>query len=913
MAESGLRHGRGSALWKYWVHGEGAAKIGWGTDGSFDRCVRLVGAEVEDPKVSIKGLCANLHKDATGEWPAEKGVPSDMETVTAAGYARIRFAGYVAPVDQLTGDRRTFAAGALRSRPLPQPMSFQAKSVPGHQESVVVGRIDMFEARALGWWAQGEFLDPGLVPEVAKAIYLLQQKVIGPSVDLEPGTYTYEERPYPGDPNGRPLMRVLEGTCAGFTLVARPAFSGLILAVEDGDTDLWEPDIQVSVEDEIQEAILASAGCFFTVNTSTWQNMPIGERETEFNADDAITRLAEWSGGDPAKFRRGFLYQDKSGDPGARETYRLPVADVYNGKLVLVPRAVFSAAALLSGAHGGLRDVSEPDVNELQRVVTDIYASLADHFSDDRIRPPWTRGGRQDAVDATASSLVEHFMTYDMVTGQPINGAMVALVPDQESVERLALDPAMTGAQPASEMHLTVCCFDDASALSASERAAFLDGAEAVASAYEPINADAFGTALLNPQSDTPCWVYLVSGLSVDRIARSLWAYVGSSQDQKVPWLSHVTAAYYSGDLTWETAGKLGPVRFDRIRVAYGDQVTDFPLGIRADMPGPQEEPMVQPDTYFASNPKEPYGDVTYADPGYQEDGKRRYPIDTAEHVRAAWSYINKEKNAALYSPGDLKKVKDRIKAAAKKFKIQISDEAATASLIASFLPARPPASWFSNPTFTKPTALRVTDTGQVFGHLASWNTCHTSFSDKCVMAPRTATDYAYFKTGEVLCDNGAMVPAGRVTVGTGHAHPTLGMVPAVAHYDNTGTAVAAVSVGEDRFGIWVAGAIVSDAPEALVAALRLSPLSGDWRRVGGNLELVAALAVNSPGFPVIREQDERTYSLCAAGIVNSEVEENYSADDARPGEKLQAVDEYLGGLLSRDRAQRVKAMLGRE
>lgn len=61
-----------------------------------------------------------------------------------------------------------------------------------------------------------------------------------------------------------------------------------------------------------------------------------------------------------------------------------------------------------------------------------------------------------------------------------------------------------------------------------------------------------------------------------------------------------------------------------------------------------------------------PYGDVEYAD---REDGK--YPIDTAEHCRAAWSYVNMPKNAAVL--GDkLAAVKDRIKAACKKFGIDI-------------------------------------------------------------------------------------------------------------------------------------------------------------------------------------------------------------------------------------------------
>jgi hypothetical protein len=62
---------------------------------------------------------------------------------------------------------------------------------------------------------------------------------------------------------------------------------------------------------------------------------------------------------------------------------------------------------------------------------------------------------------------------------------------------------------------------------------------------------------------------------------------------------------------------------------------------------------------------KKPYGNVRYADPGYR--GKARYPIDTPEHVRAAWSYINQKKNAAKYSPEELAKIKAAIKRAMKK------------------------------------------------------------------------------------------------------------------------------------------------------------------------------------------------------------------------------------------------------
>ena len=67
-------------LRNYWTRGGGAAKIRWGTDGSFNRCVRLLGKHVTRPQ----GLCAEYHKEATGESPAEKGVESAMTTPLVA-------------------------------------------------------------------------------------------------------------------------------------------------------------------------------------------------------------------------------------------------------------------------------------------------------------------------------------------------------------------------------------------------------------------------------------------------------------------------------------------------------------------------------------------------------------------------------------------------------------------------------------------------------------------------------------------------------------------------------------------------------------------------------------------------------------------------------------------------------------
>lgn len=67
---------------------------------------------------------------------------------------------------------------------------------------------------------------------------------------------------------------------------------------------------------------------------------------------------------------------------------------------------------------------------------------------------------------------------------------------------------------------------------------------------------------------------------------------------------------------------------------------------------------------------KKPYGDVKYADPGYQDDKKKRYPLDTAAHVKAAASYFGMEKNRSKYTAEQQKKIDAAIKAAEKKLGI---------------------------------------------------------------------------------------------------------------------------------------------------------------------------------------------------------------------------------------------------
>jgi 2'-5' RNA ligase len=189
--------------------------------------------------------------------------------------------------------------------------------------------------------------------------------------------------------------------------------------------------------------------------------------------------------------------------------------------------------------------------------------------------------------------------------------------------------------------------------------------------------------------------------------------------------------------------------------------------------------------------------------------------------------------------------------------------------------PDLPPVEWFTDPGLDGPTPLQIDpESGRIFGHIATWGTCHIGISKRCTPPPRSKSDYAYFNVGALRAledDAVRTVGVGHLTMNTGHASLSASMAETMAHYDNTGTVAADVAAGEDRHGIWVAGRLRPELPEEDVHRLLAAPPSGDWRSRDGALELVGVLAVNVPGYPVPRARvasgaPETPFALVAAG-----------------------------------------------
>lgn len=198
-----------------------------------------------------------------------------------------------------------------------------------------------------------------------------------------------------------------------------------------------------------------------------------------------------------------------------------------------------------------------------------------------RLRDLRANGGTEDA---TRSQILRAQVDH--------TGAMVALVPSEVDAQHLAID----GGELVDDLHLTLFYLGDAKDISPADRKAVVGAVKAVVArrSVAAMPGQVFGAALWNPQGDEPAWVLNV-GDPQERSAGQdslavLRRAVGDAlaygvpglrmPRQHSPWSAHVCLAY-GADSTdaEEMAQRVGPVTFDRIRVAFGGTVTDIPLG----------------------------------------------------------------------------------------------------------------------------------------------------------------------------------------------------------------------------------------------------------------------------------------------------------------------------------------------
>lgn len=131
-----------------------------------------------------------------------------------------------------------------------------------------------------------------------------------------------------------------------------------------------------------------------------FQDLPLADRDREWDSSAAIERVRRWASRDGSgekdkidwsRYRRAFVWYDAD-NPENFGSYKLPIADVIDGQLRAVPRAIFAAAAAVQGARGGV-DVPEDDLPAIRRHLARYYEKLGE-------TPPWEREDSLDQIVA---------------------------------------------------------------------------------------------------------------------------------------------------------------------------------------------------------------------------------------------------------------------------------------------------------------------------------------------------------------------------------------------------------------------------------------------------------------------------------------------------------------------------------
>jgi hypothetical protein len=117
-----------------------------------------------------------------------------------------------------------------------------------------------------------------------------------------------------------------------------------------------------------------------------FQDLPLAAQDRPWDGNAAITRVREFTDSSEqptSDYRRGFTWFDQSA-PDQFGSYKLPIADVIDGRLTAVPRGIFAAAAALQGARGGV-DIPEADRPRVIQHLERYYAKMGidSPFGDD--------------------------------------------------------------------------------------------------------------------------------------------------------------------------------------------------------------------------------------------------------------------------------------------------------------------------------------------------------------------------------------------------------------------------------------------------------------------------------------------------------------------------------------------------
>ena len=194
------------------------------------------------------------------------------------------------------------------------------------------------------------------------------------------------------------------------------------------------------------------------------------------------------------------------------------------------------------------------------------------------------------------TDLADEYPLTDVTAAAEVQtGAMIALIPSDADIARLAVP----GGEPPEQLHLTLYYLGEAANYTDVTTAQLIERVADYVKNAPVVRGDGFALAIFNPAGSTqsdgkqrePCIVLEVSGDDVNEAHNAVCGAVddfmgyndleGSDlvPEQHKPWIPHITLTYANNANLTEYLDKIGPVTFDKIRLAFAGENYDVPLG----------------------------------------------------------------------------------------------------------------------------------------------------------------------------------------------------------------------------------------------------------------------------------------------------------------------------------------------
>jgi hypothetical protein len=119
------------------------------------------------------------------------------------------------------------------------------------------------------------------------------------------------------------------------------------------------------------------------MTVTRFQDLPLADRDREWDGSAAEKRVRKWADAEESPdsaYRDAHIWYNGE-KPDNFGGYKLLIADVVDGRLTAVPRAIISAAGVMQGARGGA-DLPKDEIPRIKAHLARYYEKMDD-------TPPW--------------------------------------------------------------------------------------------------------------------------------------------------------------------------------------------------------------------------------------------------------------------------------------------------------------------------------------------------------------------------------------------------------------------------------------------------------------------------------------------------------------------------------------------